>query len=175
MDAASLSILLSSNKPPVTSLTCHEANVEEQVFSRAGRLSETSIDPAFLEALPENLREEVLSQGRARQTQRTSGVQELRTAQESAQDLDPEFLAALPLDIQNEVLAQQQSARNARAQQAATSGAEMDIASIIATFPPEIREEVLLTLDESIINSLPPDVLAEAQNARERVNSRSGK
>ncbi|QDZ19375.1 HECT domain-containing ubiquitin-protein ligase [Chloropicon primus] len=145
--------------------------VQQAVASQGA--TNPSIDPAFLEALPENLREEVLSQGRARQTQRTSGVQELRTAQESAQDLDPEFLAALPLDIQNEVLAQQQSARNARAQQAATSGAEMDIASIIATFPPEIREEVLLTLDESIINSLPPDVLAEAQNARERVNSRS--
>ena len=135
----------------------------------------SNIDPAFLEALPEDLRQEVLAQGLSRPSpaERGSGVRELVEAQESPQDLDPEFLAALPADIQNEVLAQQRQARVARDREAATSGAEMDIASIIATFPPEIREEVLLTLDESAVNSLPSDILAEARTIRDRVNSRS--
>lgn len=160
------------------------ANENEGQPSESPRAQETqarggtnsNIDPAFLEALPEDLRAEVLSQGPGRQSGgswRQSQPAEPVSAQQPVQDLDPEFLAALPPDIQNEVLAQQQSAQNVQAQEAPSSGAEMDIASIIATFPPDIREEVLLTLDESIVNSLPPEILAEAQSVRERVNSRS--
>ena len=67
----------------------------------------SNIDPAFLEALPEDLRQEVLAQGLSRPSpaERGSGVRELVEAQESPQDLDPEFLAALPADIQSGVLA----------------------------------------------------------------------
>lgn len=46
---------------------------------------------------------------------------------------------------------------------------EMDLATILATFPPDVREEVLLTSEEDVINSLPPNLLAEAQQLRQRV------
>ena len=46
---------------------------------------------------------------------------------------------------------------------------EMDLATILATFPPDVREEVLLTSEEDVINSLPPSLLAEAQQLRQRV------
>ena len=52
---------------------------------------------------------------------------------------------------------------------AAGAGSEMDLATILATFPPEVREEVLLTSEEDVINSLPPALLAEAQSLRQRV------
>jgi E3 ubiquitin-protein ligase HUWE1 len=141
---------------------------------QAAAAGDPSIDPAFLEALPEDLREEVLTSQR-QTSQRERPAPPTGQAQQVVQDLDPEFLAALPPDIQSEVLAQQrsaQNAQNARAQpQAQPSGTEMDIASIIATFPADIREEVLLSLDEGIVSSLPPEILAEAQTARDRANS----
>ena len=52
---------------------------------------------------------------------------------------------------------------------AARAGSEMDLATILATFPPDVREEVLLTSEEDVINSLPPALLAEAQQLRQRV------
>lgn len=39
----------------------------------------------------------------------------------------------------------------------------MDMATILATFPPEVREEVLLTSDDTLLASLTPALLAEAQ------------
>ena len=39
----------------------------------------------------------------------------------------------------------------------------MDFATMLATFPAEVREEVLLTSDESMLSSLTPALLAEAQ------------
>ena len=95
--------------------------------------------------------------------------------------LDPEFLAALPADIQAELIQQQAAARameaaaNARAAAGAAGAsggagvaqvADMDSASILATFPPELREEVLMTSDESLLSALPPDLVAEAQVLR---------
>lgn len=52
---------------------------------------------------------------------------------------------------------------------AAGAAAEMDFATVLATFSPELREEVLLTSEEDLINSLPPALLAEAQALRQRV------
>ena len=52
---------------------------------------------------------------------------------------------------------------------AAAAPSEMDFATVLATFSPELREEVLLTSEEDLINSLPPALLAEAQALRQRV------
>jgi len=110
--------------------------------------------------------------------------------------VDPEFLAALPPEIQEEVIAQQRmeqrrrrrqreaarqqrepaaaAASNAAAGDAAGAGgaagpdADMDMATVLATFPPDLREEVLLTSDEALLASLPPALMAEAQSLRER-------
>mmetsp|Transcript_9714 Transcript_9714/g.19497 ORF Transcript_9714/g.19497 Transcript_9714/m.19497 type:complete len:1063 (+) Transcript_9714:3-3191(+) len=44
----------------------------------------------------------------------------------------------------------------------------MDNASFIASLAPELRNDILLTADESVIRSLPPSIVAEAQILRER-------
>lgn len=65
------------------------------------------------------------------------------------------------------------------AQAAAASGAapeggpaELDLATTIASFPPEVREEVLLGASEDILAQLPPAILAEAQALRQRSGAR---
>uniref|UniRef100_A0A7I4AEX4 HECT-type E3 ubiquitin transferase n=1 Tax=Physcomitrium patens TaxID=3218 RepID=A0A7I4AEX4_PHYPA len=125
--------------------------------------SMSSIDPTFLEALPADLRAEVLSQ------QNPRAVRPPNPAPLSPpEEIDPEFLAALPPDIQAEVLAQQRAQRAVIAQTIEGQPVDMDSASIIATFPAELREEVLLTSSEAVISALPPALIAEAQLLRER-------
>ena len=111
------------------------AAAEQPVNSDAGS---GAIDPAFLDALPEELRAEVLSaqQGQAAQP---SNVESQNTG-----DIDPEFLAALPADIRAEVLAQQQAQRLHQSQELEGQPVEMDTVSIIATFPSDLREEASL-------------------------------
>lgn len=121
-----------------------------------------SIDPTFLEALPEDLRAEVLS---SRQNQ----VTQASTDQpQNDGDIDPEFLAALPPDIREEVLAQQRAQRLQQTQELEGQPVEMDAVSIIATFPSEIREEVLLTSPDTLLATLTPALVAEANMLRER-------
>ncbi|KAF7064261.1 hypothetical protein CFC21_070622 [Triticum aestivum] len=122
-----------------------------------------SIDPTFLEALPEDLRAEVLS-SRQNQVTQTSSEQPQHDA-----DIDPEFLAALPPDIREEVLAQQRAQRlQQQSQELEGQPVEMDAVSIIATFPSEIREEVLLTSPDTLLATLTPALVAEANMLRER-------
>lgn len=121
-----------------------------------------SIDPTFLEALPEDLRAEVLS-SRQNQVTQTSNEQPQNDG-----DIDPEFLAALPPDIREEVLAQQRAQRLQQSQELEGQPVEMDAVSIIATFPSEIREEVLLTSPDTLLATLTPALVAEANMLRER-------
>lgn len=51
---------------------------------------------------------------------------------------------------------------SAAAAPAAAPAAEMDLASLLATFPPDVRDDVLLTSDEALLRTLPPALLAEA-------------
>jgi E3 ubiquitin-protein ligase HUWE1 len=102
----------------------------------------------------------------------TAGQQEEEA--DDDMEVDPEFLAALPPEIQAEVLAEQQAERRRRqrerereeqrrrdaavlpageAEQAGAAAAaagegDMDIASLLSSFPPDLREEILLTGDE---------------------------
>ncbi|KAF5194891.1 E3 ubiquitin-protein ligase upl1-like protein, partial [Thalictrum thalictroides] len=133
---------------------------EEQQTNREA--DSGSIDPAFLEALPEELRAEVLS------TQHGQVAQPSNPQPESGGDIDPEFLAALPPDIRAEVLAQQQVQRLQQSQELEGQPVEMDTVSIIATFPSELREEVLLTSSDAILANLTPALVAEANMLRER-------
>jgi E3 ubiquitin-protein ligase HUWE1 len=110
------------------------ANEENQESNRA--TDTDSIDPTFLEALPEDLRAEVLS---SHQNQATPTSNE---QPQSDGDIDSEFLAALPPDIREEVLAQQRAQRLQQSHELEGQPVEMDAVSIIATFPSEIREEV---------------------------------
>ena len=135
----------------VTNSTQAEASVQLQVQDEAvqaasNQLSEQSneesrantIDPTFLEALPEDLRAEVLA------SQQVQSTRAANYAPPPAEEIDPEFLAALPLDIQAEFLAQQHAQRVVQTQQAEGQPVDMDSASIIATFPVELREEVAI-------------------------------
>ncbi|CAL8470976.1 g10518 [Coccomyxa elongata] len=108
--------------------------------------------------------------------------------------IDPEFLAALPEELQAEVLEAQRrerrqrraEAEHAAAQAAAARGEggpqELDLATTLASFPPEVRDEVLMTADEEMLAQLPPAILAEAQACvshprsalRERAHGRTG-
>ncbi|XP_023746600.1 E3 ubiquitin-protein ligase UPL2 [Lactuca sativa] len=139
---------------------------EDAPRDRDGAAGSAPIDPAFLDALPEELRAEVLSgpQGPgpvAAQPPATSEPQ-------NDGDIDPEFLAALPPDIRAEVLAQQQAQGAHRAQELEGQPVEMDTVSIIATFPSELREEVLLTSSDAVLANLTPALVAEANMLRER-------
>ncbi|KAF8094776.1 hypothetical protein N665_0353s0007 [Sinapis alba] len=128
-----------------------------------GEPGANSIDPTFLDALPEDLRAEVLA------SQQVQSVQPPTYEPPAADDIDPEFLAALPPDIQSEVLAQQRAQR--MVQQSQGQPVDMDNASIIATLPADLREEVLLTSSEAVLAALPSPLLAEARMLRDRAMS----
>ncbi|GMN62344.1 hypothetical protein TIFTF001_031415 [Ficus carica] len=145
------------------SLVSTETNQADQANLGNEAPGANAIDPTFLEALPEDLRAEVLA------SQQAQSVQPPSYAPPSADDIDPEFLAALPPDIQAEVLAQQRAQRIAL--QAEGQPVDMDNASIIATFPADLREEVLLTSSEAVLSALPSPLLAEAQMLRDRAMS----
>ncbi|KAJ3671897.1 hypothetical protein LUZ60_007976 [Juncus effusus] len=127
---------------------------------------DSSIDPTFLEALPEDLRAEVLS-SQQNQAGTVPGSSTERAPQ-NENEIDPEFLAALPPDIREEVLAQQRAQRLQQSHELEGQPVEMDAVSIIATFPNEIREEVLLTSPDTLLATLPPALVAEANMLRER-------
>ncbi|KAJ0230389.1 HECT domain-containing protein [Hirschfeldia incana] len=142
----------------------NEEEVAEGSLGLDGRAPEAnSIDPTFLEALPEELRAEVLA------SQQAQSVHPPTYEPPSVEDIDPEFLAALPPDIQTEVLAQQRVQR--MVQQSQGQPVDMDNASIIATLPPHLREEVLLTSSEAVLAALPSPLIAEAQMLRDRAMS----
>ncbi|KAJ8747983.1 hypothetical protein K2173_013121 [Erythroxylum novogranatense] len=133
--------------------------VEQQI---GGEASSGPIDPAFLDALPEELRAEVLSAQQGQVTQPSN------SEPQNTGDIDPEFLAALPPDIRAEVLAQQQAQRVQQSHELEGQPVEMDTVSIIATFPSDLREEVLLTSSDAILANLTPALVAEANMLRER-------
>ncbi|XP_022932377.1 E3 ubiquitin-protein ligase UPL1 isoform X1 [Cucurbita moschata] len=122
-----------------------------------------ALDPTFLEALPEDLRAEVLA------SQQAQPIQPPTYALPSADDIDPEFLAALPPGIQAEVLAQQRA--QSVAQQAEGQPVDMHNASIIATLPANLRQELLLNSSEAVLSALPSSLQAEAQMLRDRAMS----
>ncbi|KAI0492443.1 hypothetical protein KFK09_026716 [Dendrobium nobile] len=148
----------------------HDTSIPQEASQNQGIINNESssmngIDPTFLEALPDDLRAEVLASQQA-QSAGTSTY-----APPAAEEIDPEFLAALPPDIQAEVLAQQRAQRDGHGQHAQGQPVDMDNASIIATFPPELREEVLLTSSDAVLSALPSALLAEAQMLRDRAAS----
>jgi E3 ubiquitin-protein ligase HUWE1 len=126
-------------------------------------ITDTGIDPTFLEALPDDMREEVLNQ-HARD-QRAARVERPPDSQISA-----EFLDALPPEIRAEII-QQERQEQARHDQM-TGAAEIDPASFIASLDPQLREVVLLDQDDGFIQTLPSHMIAEAGAYRESSQAR---
>ncbi|ROW02612.1 hypothetical protein VPNG_07904 [Cytospora leucostoma] len=135
-------------------------------------VTELGIDPEYLAALPDEFREEVIAQTvTTRRTEARAAGAESSAGEQG--EVFQEFLDALPEDIRHEIVQQERqerrrAEREAQRRQAAASGQaavpqEMDAASILATLPDGLREEVLRDQGNEIMDQLPPDMAAEAR------------
>lgn len=154
-----------------------------QVHGNTVDITDTGIDPTFLEALPDDMREEVLNQ-HFRETRAAAAPPN----QEVPTSINAEFLDALPPELRAEVLAQEamEAARTRAAANPAASGtttaavpetagqagqaagaeaaadiAEMDPVAFLASLDPHLRQTVLLEQGEEMLGALPPDMLEE--------------
>ncbi|KAH8907116.1 E3 ubiquitin protein ligase TOM1-like protein [Coniochaeta sp. PMI_546] len=133
-------------------------------------VTELGIDPDYLAALPEEFREEVIAQTVS--SRRLQAQEAVETAGENT-EVFQEFLEALPEDLRQEIIQQERQERRRRERdeqrrQAAASGndvgaQDMDPASILLTFPPELREQVLMDQGDELMDHLPPEMAAEAR------------
>lgn len=131
-------------------------------------ITDTGIDPTFLEALPDEMREEVLNQHV--RDQRAARVERPADSQ-----ISDEFLDALPPEIRAEIIQQErmEQARLTREAAPATNSgppavpADIDPASFIASLDPQLRQTVLLDSDDGFIQTLPSFMIAEAGAYRE--------
>ncbi|KAK3986247.1 putative E3 ubiquitin-protein ligase TOM1-like protein [Cladorrhinum sp. PSN332] len=134
-------------------------------------VTDLGIDPDYLAALPEEFREEVIAQTL---TARRSQAREQATVEGENTEVFQEFLEALPDELREEIVQQERADRRRRErdehrrQQAEGLGqdlaaADMDTASILLTFPPELRQQVLLEQGEDLMDQLPPELAAEAR------------
>ncbi|KAI9847392.1 MAG: hypothetical protein M1837_002581 [Sclerophora amabilis] len=146
------------------------SRVHTMIRGRELDITGMDIDPEYLDALPEELREEVLMREIAeRRSQAT-------TSGEPPTDINQEFLEALPDDIRQELLEQEAQDRRrrereeARRRTATTSGSnaqptaeDMDPASMLATLDPGLRQAILMEQDEDVLGLLPQTLAAEAR------------
>ena len=138
-------------------------------------ITDTGIDPTFLEALPDDMREEVLNQ-HVRE-QRTAAAIQPRLEETQ---ISSDFLDALPPDIRAEIL-MQESAEQARLERARARAAEpnapvgpsdIDPASFLASLDPQLRQVVLMEQEEGFLQTLPSAMIAEATAMRETFSGR---
>jgi len=122
-------------------------------------ITDADIDPEFLQAVPEDIRDEIIG-NYVREQQRQA-----RPSRPAEAEMDMDFLNALPADIREDVL---------RGQAAQITGvpAEMDAASVLATLPEELRQTVLLEQDDGTLQALPSSVIAEVNALRAQQQSR---
>eukprot|EP00058_Branchiostoma_floridae_P017429 XP_002602917.1 hypothetical protein BRAFLDRAFT_128503 [Branchiostoma floridae] len=138
------------------------------------------VDPSFLAALPEDIRQEVLrTQLGIRRTPPTaqagnsSGSSTSTTAPDNVQ-VSPEFLAALPPEIQEEVLQyERMEQQRLEAQRAAANPEQpVDPAGFIQNLPSSLRQQVLADMDDTVLAVMPPEIAAEARNLRRELEER---
>ena len=128
------------------------------------------VDPSFLAALPEDMRQEVIDEQRRLQNIRQRAAQ---NTEAGVSEVNPEFLAALPPNIQEEVLAQQRMEQQRQASAAANPEEPVDPGEFLQTLPAQLRQSVLADMEESQIPSLPAEYAAEAQNLRREIEQRN--
>lgn len=169
--------------PPAQTETVRAADEPRVMTTIRGEevdVTELGIDPEYLAALPEEFREEVIAQTIS---ERRSQAREETTAGEST-EVFQEFLDALPEELRLEIAQQERQEQRRRARgdqnrQATVAGGQtvvapdMDTASILLTFPPALREQVLMDQGEELLDQLPPEMAAQAraltQNTRRTV------
>jgi E3 ubiquitin-protein ligase HUWE1 len=150
-------------------------------------ITDLGIDLEYLDALPEELREEVLMQQvaerrqeeRAQRQQQQQQAPPQQAAEPAAQsgdqptDIDEQFLAALPPEIREELLQQEAAERRRREREenrrrnqtggVAPQAEDMDTASFLASLDHTLRAAVLMDTDEDTLRQLPPEISAEAR------------
>ncbi|KAI4262960.1 MAG: hypothetical protein L6R42_001875 [Xanthoria sp. 1 TBL-2021] len=155
-------------EPAGASASAPPERIRITIRGRELDITEMGIDLEYLEALPEEMREEVLMHQLA--LQRSQAV----AAGEAPSDISREFLEALPPEIREELLQQEAQDRRRREREedrrqrnpengTATRGEEMDTASFLASLDPGLRQVVLMDQDEDMINQLPATIAAEAR------------
>lgn len=127
-----------------------------------------SIDIEYLEALPEELREEVIMQQYA--TRREEARQD---GNNEPSGIDPDFLNALPDDIREEIQQQEAHAQRRREREAARRQAanstgpaqaeEMDNDNFLATLDPNFRRVILAEQPPEVLRQLDPRHAAEGR------------
>ncbi|MCJ1432825.1 hypothetical protein MMC27_002182 [Xylographa pallens] len=132
-------------------------------------ITDLHIDLDYLNALPDDLREEVLMQQLAEQRSQAAASGDEPT------DISREFLEALPPEIREELLQQEAQDRRRREREetrrrAAASGSvnapraeDMDPASFLASLDPHLRQAVLLEQNEDVLAQLPSHIAEEAR------------
>ena len=105
------------------------------------------VDPSFLAALPDDMRQEVIDEQRRLQNIRQQAAQQQE--QQGMQEVNPEFLAALPPNIQEEVLAQQRIEQQRQAAATANPDAPVDPGEFLQNLPAPLRQSVLADMEES--------------------------
>ena len=135
-------------------------------------ITELGIDREYIEALPEEFREDVIMGQFAER--RAAERAEARQTGEAPSEISREFLDALPPEIQAELLAseardrrqreQQEARRQSRAQGApAAQPQDMDQVDFLATLDPGLRQTVLMEQDPDMLNLLPEELQREAR------------
>ncbi|KAL8707322.1 MAG: hypothetical protein Q9220_007634 [cf. Caloplaca sp. 1 TL-2023] len=158
----------SVEEPAEASSSTPAERVRITIRGRDVDITGMGVDLEYLEALPEDLREEVLMHQLA--LQRSQAV----AAGETPSDISREFLEALPPEIREELLQQEAQDRRRRERdeerrRRATEGGaparaeEMDPASFLASLDPGLRQAVLMDQDEEVLAHLPQAIAAEAR------------
>lgn len=139
-------------------------------------ITELGIDREYIEALPEEFREDVIMGQFAER--RAAERAEARQTGEAPSEISREFLDALPPEIQAELLAseardrrqreQTEARRQSRAQggpaaAAAAQPQDMDQVDFLATLDPGLRQTVLMEQDPDMLNLLPEELQREAR------------
>ena len=159
---------------PVQSSSDPSTNAPERVtvmiHGSAVDITDTGIDPTFLEALPDDMREEVLNQ-------HVRDQQAARVERPPDSQISSEFLDALPPEIRAEIIQQEALERSRRrpeesAARVPAAGADIDPASFIASLDPSLRQAVLMDQDDGFIQTLPSHMIAEAGVYRDEVQAR---
>ncbi|GJJ06087.1 hypothetical protein Clacol_000276 [Clathrus columnatus] len=145
--------------------------VTVSVHGNSVDITDTGIDPTFLEALPDEMREEVLNQH----------FRERRTAMQQRpadSQISPEFLDALPPELRAEILQQERHERRVGEPAPTTASgppvgpADIDTASFIASLDPQLRHVVLMDQEDGFLQTLPSYLIAEANVYRENAGRR---
>ena len=170
-----------SIEEPTASSSEPTERVRTTIRGRELDITGMGVDLEYLDALPEDLREEVLMHQLALQRSQAAAAGEEPT------DISREFLEALPPDIREELLQQEYHDRRRREREedrrrrgtvhggSASRGEDMDPASFLASLDPILRESVLAEQDEEVLAQLPQEIAAEARAlGSDRMASRFG-